>query len=538
MKNLEDTQPQAEGDANAAGGEDTSQVIKAEGGSTIQNVIQAVIHLSPWAWVVSTVILAVAALLVAGLFNIGPLRALLPTPMAFEPAGEGESLIIVADFDNRSGGKYQGMDPAQYIYEKLLAQAEKDGLDVRIERLREVVDDNTARPVGEAYNATLVLWGWYDALTITPRLERIKTLKGYFSTEKGLHFSLADPEKVEFSILTDLPSQATYLMFFILGMDQYSREKLDQAMLYLTSALNAISEMHSHFIDPSDAYFLRGIVSFKQADYLTALEDNTHALRLKPVFGEAYFNRGLTHWYLDNFEEALSDFDNALLLNPTFAGTYINRGITYGAMGNYEAALADFDHGLMLDPENPLICANRGVAYMSMGSYEVALADFNRALELNPEFAEVYYNRGQCYLQLGEYAEALENYNQALELKPDYALAYNNRGVAYYEIGDYEAALANYIRALELNPDLLIAYNNRGLAYHGLGEYEAALADYDHVLRLNPDDASACFNRALTHRQLDRIENAIADFERVLELNPLDYWKQRAEQHLRELRGE
>lgn len=66
------------------------------------------------------------------------------------------------------------MDPAQYIYEKLLAQAEKDGLDVRIERLREVVNDNMARPAGEEYNATLVLWGWYDALSITPRLGHIK----------------------------------------------------------------------------------------------------------------------------------------------------------------------------------------------------------------------------------------------------------------------------------------------------------------------------------------------------------------------------
>ncbi len=30
-----------------------------------------------------------------------------------------QTLIIVADFDDRSEGKHQGIDPAQYIYEKL-----------------------------------------------------------------------------------------------------------------------------------------------------------------------------------------------------------------------------------------------------------------------------------------------------------------------------------------------------------------------------------------------------------------------------------
>ena len=42
MKNLEDTQPQAEGEGNIVGDESTSQVIKAEGGSTISQVTQVV----------------------------------------------------------------------------------------------------------------------------------------------------------------------------------------------------------------------------------------------------------------------------------------------------------------------------------------------------------------------------------------------------------------------------------------------------------------------------------------------------------------
>ena len=142
--------------------------------------------MSPWAWIGGAVIVVIGLIIAVGINNIGPLKTLFPqpTPTAFAPATEGQSLIIVADFEDRSGGKYQGIDPAQYIYEQLTAQVNKDNLDVRIERLRHTVDDNTVRPTGEIYSATLVLWGWYDALTITPRIERTKIQSDYRLTDR------------------------------------------------------------------------------------------------------------------------------------------------------------------------------------------------------------------------------------------------------------------------------------------------------------------------------------------------------------------
>jgi hypothetical protein len=135
----------------------SDQRVEAKGGSTIQNVIQAVVNLSPWAWVVGVVILAIAAVLAAGIFNVGPLQKLLPTPMPLEPASEGQSLIIVADFEDRSDGKYQGVDPAQYIYEKLVQQARADDLDVRIERLREGGAGTTLWGLPRAWSALELL---------------------------------------------------------------------------------------------------------------------------------------------------------------------------------------------------------------------------------------------------------------------------------------------------------------------------------------------------------------------------------------------
>ena len=355
-----------------------------------------------------------------------PTSTLIPTPtatpMAFSTATEGQSLIIVVDFDDRSGGKYQGMDPAQYIYEKLEAQVRTDGLDVRVERLHEVVNDNTARSTGQDYSATLVLWGWYDALSVTPRMERVKTLPEYRSTEEGQHLSLSDPAKIEFCIVADLPSRATYLTLFTLGVHEYGSGNYDQALAYLTSALAAIPEGGECSTDPSETYFVRGNV----------------------------------HLYRSDYDLALVDYDKAIELDPEYATAYNNRGIAYRHLGEYEKALADYGKAIELDPEYAYAYNNRGNTYGDLGEHEKALADYSKAIELDPEFARAYNNRGNTYEDLGEYEQAIADYSKAIELDPGGAAAYNNRGNAYRHLGEYEKAIADYGKAIELDPTVTV----------------------------------------------------------------------------------
>jgi tetratricopeptide (TPR) repeat protein len=431
------------------------QKVEAQGGSTVKNVIQAVIQVSAWAWVAGILILAVAMVLAAGIFNIGPLHALLPptpTPMAFRPSN-GESLIIVADFDDRSGGKYQGIDPAQYIYEQLKAQANQDQLDVRIERLCHIVNDNTVRKSGEVYRATLVLWGWYDALTVTPRMERIKTGAGYRSTEEGQHLSLADPAKVDFTIITDLPSQATYLTLFTLGMEKYASGDADQATAYLDSALAAIPQKVAASTNPSETYFYRGIIYYEKS----------------------------------NYERAIADLDQAIQLKPDYALAHNNRGVAYGKKGDYDLAIADLDQAIQLDSGYAYAYNNRGSAYDATGDYERAIADLDQAIQLKPDYAEAYYNRGSAYYNKGDYDLAIADFNKVIQLDPDDAEAYNNRGSAYYKKGDYQRAIADYDQAIQLQPDYADAYFSRGAAYRLEGNKDEAIADFETFLELSND---------------------------------------------------
>jgi tetratricopeptide (TPR) repeat protein len=410
---------------------------------------------------IGLVAIAVALVIASVVFNAGPLAALLPTPgpsptpLAFPPASAGPSLIIVADFEDRSGGKYQGIDPAQYIYEQLTAQAKKDNLDVRLERLRRTVDDNTVRPTGETYSATLVLWGWYDALTITPRVERIKVRSDYQSAEEGKHLSLADPTKVEFSIVTDLPSQSTYLVFLVLGLDAYSDpvRSYDEVLPYFFSAIESIPTNVTVVTNPTEAYFFRGLVYYYKNDYGRAVDDYDRAIQLKPDSVQAYVNRGVAHRYNGDPDHAIVDFDRAIQLKPDDAYAHLNRG----------------------------------VAYYDKGDRDRAITDFDKAIQLRPDYAEAYYNRGFIYDDEGAYDQAIADYDQAIRLKSDDADAYVNRGIAYYKKGDDDRAIADYDKAIQLSPNYATAYYNRGYANMLKREKDKAIADFKKVLEFSND---------------------------------------------------
>ncbi len=461
-----------------------------------QNTWIRQVIMSPWAWIGGVIVLAVGLIVVSIIFNVGPLRALLPTPtllptpLAFASAAEGQSLIIVADFEDRSGGKYQGVDPAQYIYEKLTAQSEKDNLDIRIERLRHTVDDGTVRPTGETYSATLVLWGWYDTLSITPRVERIRLGSNQRSTNEGQHFILADPTQVEVSIVTRLPVQATYLTFFILGVDKLASTQAADAVTYFESALQAAASEPESLTDPSEAYFYHAKALYEIGENKRALSDYSKAIQLQPTYVAAYNNRGVIYWQAGDFENAAMDFNQAIQLSPDYYRAYNNRGLLFTDQQQYEDALTDFDRVIELNPENPEALNNRGLVYSKLGNYQQAIRDFSAAIQINPDLSVLFSNRGETYIHTGNYDQAVADLSRVLQLKPKDADAYNNRGFAYYSEGDYQRAIGDFDKAIELAPNNSVIYANRALVYKAIGEQNKSIADFSKVLELNPDPAA------------------------------------------------
>jgi tetratricopeptide (TPR) repeat protein len=518
MNRSDYTQPQARGK-----GQRRAQAVRVSGlYAAIRNTTRGVI-LAP-----------VGVLILAGFLAVALFAAAAPSrvqagPAAVVPLHEGPATIVVADFDDRSAGRYHGADPAQAIYDKLVEQIRADGLPVHVERLHQVVNDTSARSAGQTASATLVLWGWYDALAITPRLERTATLAASRSMEVGQHLSMVDPGRVELGAVTDLPGQAAYVALFALGLEQYSQQDFGRGLDYLERALTAA---------PSQAYFFQGNIHvLSAAEYEAALADYTHALELNPADDRAYTNRGNTYYALAQYDAALADYNRALELKPGIAETYYARAVAQRALHAYQAALSDFTHALELEAGYAQAYNGRGDTYYDMGQYRTALADYNHAIALDSQDAEIFNSRGVTYARLGELEAALPDFTSAVHLDPRNDKAYYNRGTLYYTIGNYTAALADFDRVLELIPNDAETHNNRGNAYYAVGRYDAAVADYTRALEMNPGLVQAYNNRGAAYEAEGRINRAIADFERFLSLTDNPVWRAAAEQHLRELKG-
>jgi tetratricopeptide (TPR) repeat protein len=501
------------------------------------------------------------------IFNIGPLSPIAQDVWQqffppFEAAEEDESLIIVADFRDESAGEYDGVDPDQYIFRALTDRVQRDDLNIRVERLDETLDANTVRQAGEVYNATLVLWGQYDAVGITPYVERIKEVSTVRTDEEGQSV-LVDPERIQFSVVTDLPAMSSYLVLFTLGADLRTTGQWDVAIAYLTSAIASVPD-EDVTAQPDEAYFERGLAYDSTEQYENAVLDYTQAITLEYEPSHwPYNNRGNAYANLGEYEQAIEDYDRAIELDPEFAGAYVNLGSSYYSLNEYTKAREYYEQGLTLardldelqhesqalvglgalsqaqeeyeqvfeyyeealtlfrnldDQEWEVkTLSNRGVAYAEQGAYERAIADFDRAIDLDPELAAAYINRGNTYDEMGEYEQAIADFDRAIDLDPELALAYINRGIAYDEMGEYEQAIADFDRAIDLDPEDATAYQWRGIAHYYQGNYERAVLDYDQAIAMGVDDFSIFVNRADAYRYLEQYAEALADYEAAVE---------------------
>ena len=373
------------------------------------------------------------------------------TPLAFPPVRGDEVLIVVARLDDRSGGKYSGIDPAQRVYNTIDEKARTQAQPIRVELLHEVVVDSyQARTRLEVYKATLLVWGWYDAIGTQPIIEINKERLGL--SKRGKEISLATPEEVVFRFREELPEQASYLTFLSLGLLRVGEEAWVQARDLFTSAIESLPQRVEASTNPWEAYVWRGNV----------------------------------YSWLGEYDLAIPDYSKCLEFNPHREG-FFNRGAAYGAKGNYDAAIADYTKAIEIDDQYKEAYFSRGTTYMDKRNYDAAIADCTKAIEIDDQYEEAYFNRGVAYGAKGNYDAAIADYTKAIEIAPQDKEAYFNRGGIYFDKLDYDAAISDNTTAIEIDPKYADTYYNRGLAYEQSGKTAEATADFEEYLRLKPD---------------------------------------------------
>jgi tetratricopeptide (TPR) repeat protein len=550
-----------------------TQEIKAERGcvgGVIQAIFQVVVN--PWALVAGMVILGIAIVVAP---NFDPImRIVNPTPKpTLEPAGEEETLIIVATFSNRSEGELSGIDPAQRISDSIDEEIQlRDIPRLRVGRLFEIVGDvDQARAIGTSFNASFVIWGWYDKLGVIPHievLERERVLVPTPTPEGQVTISIVtrsaeerktpiatvapssvevfrqEPQRVEttetreislssigLELQTELPIQATYLTFLTLGLEAYADMRDDVAIELFTTAIQSLPD--------AAAFFYRAQTYTQLGNYSRAINDYTQVIEQNPNFvASAYAGRGGAYLRVEDYSHAIEDF--TWFINnstPEIAyGVYDKRGQAYFSLGDYENAIQDFTvhieqnlnpegyekkrRGISIDISLIRSYFYRGRAYYALDKCREAVEDFTTAMEKSLFYGpfDLLYQRGLAYSCLGNYDAALADFSHEIEMNDKHYLAYDARGVLYEKMGLNDQAIADFDKALRINLEQSSAYNNRGYVYSKKGEYDQAIADFASAIKYDPTNVLAHNNIGNAYLSIGDPSQAVFYLTRALEI--------------------
>jgi len=436
---------------------------------------------------------------------LSPQSSVLSTPdeieLYFPKEIPGTPLIIVipfADDDNL------GKSPEKRIERNLLEIIDGMGnneIKPRVENYPHPVNaQSEARKIGQTYNATVVVWGWYDGLGIQTFAEIIKSTPIKRAIGKELP-NIPNPEQLLFCLKDGVPNQATYLSFFALGLTSYYVADFDQAIEFFDLA----SEIPVSADCPSDV-------------------------------DDAILFRGKTNVLAGNFEQAEEDISSFLELNPDSIDGHLAMGyfqlsgcLTGVPAGESSRAVDEANLIFDLDDQNAEAYFLRGLAYFcELSDYqgeklekhkEYATNDFVQAVTINPDFPNVYLYLALLQQDISALSTGIEKYEQRIEIESNNCFLYSQLAstlsiydaMSFYEEEgcnyeiflhpswgitsdcdlltadiDYSRSLNYFDKSIELCPFAPYAYAERGILYGWMGECELAENDFDTAENLDP----------------------------------------------------
>lgn len=422
-----------------------------------------------------------------------------PTPLADRPAASEEIVLLVARF---------GHNDDEYGIQRRIIDAIEDELDeTGIENVRIIKLDQTISPdqqyivqdVGEAYNATAVIWGWIDKGGFTPNftITRNPDLFPKFNLEE-----VGTLPEVAFQtyVREGLPAEMAYFTAWTVAQVYYWDGQFEQASMMLDRAIEE-AERRNIRLGLEHIYLYRGVIETEyHHNPRQAISEYNRAIEANPGWSVLYNNRGIAYASLDNYLRAISDYNRAIEVyspsNNAYAQAatrnvplqgfaYNNRCMAYLSLNDLDHALDDCNKAIDIEVgtsyvSNPLF--NRGFIYWRLKDFDSALADFEAAISHNPQNVEAYVYAGRLHEERDEVVQALLWYERAISVDPGFSQAYVRRGMLYGQQGNDQAALREYEQAILADSNDADAYLERGELYERLGQDENALDDYVQAL--------------------------------------------------------
>jgi len=168
------------------------------------------------------------------------------------------------------------------------------------------------------------------ALKMAPRLPEAYRSMGRIMQTTG------QPDKARDYYLKAVTYNGDYYQAYrSLGWLAVDAYRYDEAMSWVRKALSIKST-------DIEAILLRGLIHFDRKDSISAINDFTRCLELRPDYGRAYFQLGMAYFQLGRIKDAISHMQKAIDLGGDINAPFLS-GIYYLAAGEHAQAAEAFE---------------------------------------------------------------------------------------------------------------------------------------------------------------------------------------------------
>jgi serine/threonine protein kinase/Tfp pilus assembly protein PilF len=252
----------------------------------------------------------------------------------------------------------------------------------------------------------------------------------------------------------------------------------------------AIKTMRPSKIEAYD-YCLRGFyftnskyaISFKEADFQTALKMFRRAIEIDPNYAYAYCGIGFAyqfHYTITRNEEDLDlvkkNCTKSYELEPNLVCSNLALAWVYHIKGDYDKAYKSFKKAMSINSNISLVIYLTARLFRQVGLFQKAIKHCSKAAELDP-FIHYYYSfLARCFLEIGELEKAEISIGKAYEVEPDSIWIILDRSLLLIKMGKYDEAEELLKKVERFHAQFSNIQNYKSLVFAAKGEKDKALA--------------------------------------------------------------
>lgn len=300
-----------------------------------------------------------------------------------------------------------------------------------------------------------------------------------------------------------------------------------------------------------DAHLQRGLDSFRQQQFETALQEFEQARKAQPTDAMIENLIGITETKLSRIPEANTHYKRAIQLNPKLPGPHKNLGFNSLSAKQYQLAEQELKIALALDPQDQFTHYYLATLYLATSKDQEAVNELNPARSLldndpDNEFlmakACLNTNRTADGLAIVEtlaarselsvsqnyelatlltrkqmYAEAVRRFQDAVEMQPASWECKYNLAIAWLDAGNADKAISVLEPLAIEQPENATVLSLLGSAYESLEQLPQALDAYQKAVRADPQNPDRYLDYTRLLMDLDRTDEATKVVEEGIE---------------------